>query len=336
VVYVPTDHLLWDFWLAPRRPGESYHLFHLQAPRDLPDPELRHGMATIGHAVSDDLVAWTPRPTAFVPGSPGSWDDRAIWTGSIVRHDGVAHFFYTAIQRGGFVQRIGLATSTDPALERWERHPANPILTADRRWYAPAAPRRRDGALSEDCRDPWVIRAPNEDAWYLFFTAGASSVPADERGVVGCARSTDLVRWEPLPPVVGPGEFGELEVPQVVELGGRWYLFFCTRKHSARRRARLGDQPAARWYGTHYLVADRPTGPYRLLTDEALVGDDAGTYYAGRIATDPNGRPVFLAWRQFDEGGAFLGGLSNPSPLAVLADGRLRVDTSALWPEAPR
>ena len=101
------------------------------------------------------------------------------------------------------------------------------------------------------------------------------------------------------------------------------------------RSIRVVTRIIRRWR-THYLVADRPTGPYRLLTDEALVGDDAGTYYAGRIATDPNGRPVFLAWRQLDEGGAFLGGLSNPSPLAVLADGRLRVDTSALWPEAPR
>jgi beta-fructofuranosidase len=319
--------MIWDFWLAPRRPGEPYHLFYLQAPRDLPDPEQRHWIATVGHAVSPDLIHWTERPPALTPGQPGSWDDRAIWTGSVVECEDRYYWFYTAINQREHVQRIGIATSDDPELVHWERHPNNPLVEADPRWYEKVSP---GGEQWEACRDPWVIADPSDGSWWMFFTARANSGPSDGRGVVGCARSRDLVHWEQFPPVTEPGEFGELEVPQVFALGGRWCMLFCTAKHSASRLARRGL--GADWFGTHYLVADELTGPYRLVTDEALVGDAAGTFYAGRVVADPNGRLVFLAWRRLDEQGRFLGALSDPSPLEVHPDGRLRVDATALWP----
>jgi beta-fructofuranosidase len=327
VVYLPSDRLVWDFWFAPKRLGEPYHLFHLQAPRNLLDPEQRHWVASVGHAVSQDLIHWIERPTALVPGSPESWDDRAIWTGSIVECDGRYYWFYTAVNQRDRIQRIGLATSTDPGLNQWERHPANPILEADSRWYEKADPTT---ANSEACRDPWVVADPADGTWWMFFTAGVNHGPSEGRGVVGCARSSDLVHWEQLPPVTRPGEFGELEVPQPFTLGGRWYMLFCTAKHSAARRARRGL--AADWFGTHYLVADALTGPYYLLTDVALVGDAQGTFYAGRVVEVPSGRLVFLAWRRLDDDGRFLGALSDPAAVELLPDGRLHVDKAALWP----
>ena len=344
VTFVLADRILWDFWFAPRPHGGPYHLFYLQAPRTLDDPEERHAVATVGHAVSDDLVRWSDRPIAFEAGPAGAWDDRAIWTGSMLEHNGTFYWFYTAHNhREYFVQRVGLATSTDPNLERWVRHPANPLLEADPRWYEKGDPDQR---RAEACRDPWVLRGEGEDPyWYMVYTARANGgsttrsqiaaspeqpiIPADGRGVIGFARSRDLIAWEPLPPVSDPGDFGDLEVPQPIRLGDRWYLLFCTAKHSAARLAWTG--PDGRWMGTHYLVADRVTGPWRLSTDEPLLADEAGTYYAGRIVDGPTGAPVLLAWRQWDDAGRFLGGLSNPAPVSVLADGRLAVDRTALW-----
>jgi hypothetical protein len=43
------DAWAWDFWTADD--GERHHLFSLNAPRDLADPELRHRAAGVGHAV---------------------------------------------------------------------------------------------------------------------------------------------------------------------------------------------------------------------------------------------------------------------------------------------
>ncbi|MGI8642846.1 MAG: family 43 glycosylhydrolase [Thermomicrobiales bacterium] len=254
MVFTPPKHLLWDFWLAPRRAGsdDPYHLFYLQASRDLPDAEMRHERATVGHAVSRNLIDWEERGIAFAPAPEGSWDDLAIWTGSIIAHEGTHYFFYTGRSRQDRIQRIGLATSTDPALGAWERYSDNPIVVADPRWYEQPDPINwRDG---QACRDPWVVFAPNEGVWYMFFTARANHGPVDSRGVVGLARSDDLLRWEQLPPVSDPGEFGHLEVPQPIKLDGKWCLFFCTNLHGAHRRKRISAE--ASWSGTHYLVGD--------------------------------------------------------------------------------
>src|SRR5207245_6502917 len=72
---------------------------------------------------------------ALHPGAAGEWDDLATWTGSVIGHDGRWFMLYSGVNRseGGLVQRIGLATSAD--LYVWEKHPANPILEADPRWY---------------------------------------------------------------------------------------------------------------------------------------------------------------------------------------------------------
>ncbi len=57
IVFDLPDSWVWDFWFADD--GERYHLFFLYASRALHDPDRRHLRASIGHAVSDDLVSWS-------------------------------------------------------------------------------------------------------------------------------------------------------------------------------------------------------------------------------------------------------------------------------------
>src|SRR3954452_16296261 len=169
------DHWLWDFWFATD--GDDVHVFYLQAPRSLGDPELRHHHATIGHAVSADLRTWRTLPDALGPGAPGAFDDLATWTGSVLRHDGRWHLFYTGVSRAedGRVQRVGRASSGD--LARWERH--GPVLEADPRWYEKLA----DGEGEEHWRDPWVVRDDETGRFHMLLTARAHHGPLDARGV---------------------------------------------------------------------------------------------------------------------------------------------------------
>ena len=67
------------------------------------------------------------------------------------------------------------------------------------------------------------------------------------------------------------------------------------------------------------------------LTDEPLVADMMGSYYAGKLVRDSAGALYFMAWRQWDEGGNFCGGLSDPADVHILPDGRLQVDPQQLW-----
>jgi beta-fructofuranosidase len=329
VVFIPEQHYLWDFRLVSPQEWRDqyglYHLFYLQAPRSLHDPMLRHGMATVGHAVSHDLRHWVYDGTVLEAGQPGSWDDRAIWTGSVTIRDGLAYMFYTGISQTEQVpiQRIGLAVSTD--LTHWERYPGNPLLEVDTRWYEPQSAELWD---EQTWRDPYVVYASDEGTYYMFLSARVNAGPYDGRGVIGLAHSIDLLSWEILPPVSIPGDFTEMEVPQVLLLNGRYYLLFCATRHAA---ARLSRTTGRGWVGTYYLIADTLTGPYYPLTDEPLVADIDDTYYAGKLIPGSAGALFFLAWRQWDDAGNFCGGLSDPAEVHVLPDGRLHVNTLQLW-----
>ena len=125
---------VWDFWFA--RDGGDYHIFYLQAPRSLGNPDLRQTHASIGHAVSKDLQNWDVQPDALAPSNlTDAWDNYATRTGSFIRHNGCWFMFYTGTNRTekGLIQRIGLATSYD--LIKWERYLEDPKIKIDPRWY---------------------------------------------------------------------------------------------------------------------------------------------------------------------------------------------------------
>ena len=315
---------VWDFWLV--RDGTDYHAFYLQAPRSLGDPELRHLNASIGHAVSKDLRHWRVLSDALSAGPPGAWDDRAVWTGCVVWARGRWHMFYTGVsaEDDTVVQRAGLATSED--LIRWRKHPKNPLIEADPRYYE----QRDESAVGRErmWRDPWVFRHLQTGDFHALITASATEGPTNGRGVVAHARSDDLVSWETLPPLTEPGDFYALEVPQLTKLGDRYYLLFSTwaEAHSARRREETGLDPAG---GTHYLVADDPLGPFRFSTHEFLVGDPLGSLYSGKLVEGPDGDPCFLAWRNFAPDGSFVGELDDPLPVSVDGEGNLRVERNS-------
>ena len=295
---------LWDFWTATQ--DDTVHLFFLHAPRSLGDPDLRHRNATVGHASSRDLRTWTRLPDALGRGEPGAFDDRATWTGSILRADGEWLMAYSGICDADDRQRIGFARSPD--LATWTR--GGPVLEADPRWYE-----------AETWRDPWLFH--HDGGVHMLLTARATTGPADGRGVVAHAWSGDLASWEVGPPVTDPGEFATLEVPQLERIGDRWRLLFSAHpdEHSAARRARTG-LPAEG--GTHVLSAASPLGPFEAEGDGFLVGDPVTHHYAGRLVHH-DGRWRFLAWREADGDAPFLGELSDPMDVGIAPSGRLVV-----------
>ncbi len=162
----------------------------------------------------------------------------------------------------------------------------------------------------------------------MWFTARAKEGAPDGRGVVGTAWSADLVNWRSEPPVTEPGDFGECEVPQYFAAGGRFYLLFSSsaRRTSAARLSRLAATGEAAETGTHYFLSENPRGPWRLGPMPFLAGDALSSLYAGRVAEDPSGRRVFLGFRGDSPADGFVGSISDPIPLAVEADGTLKLE----------
>lgn len=240
----------------------------------------------------------------------------------MIQQDGLWYLFYTGTTRAesGLVQRIGLATSPD--LISWTKFPDNPLMEADPRWYE-----LLDRAVWHDqaWRDPYVVRDPRTGVFHAFITARRKDGPPDARGVVGHATSTNLVDWNIHKPLEAPADFGHLEVPQVVEIEGRWYLFFSS-PYDTQSRARQA-RVTRRESGTHYLVGESMLGPYRNVTDDYLLGSDGETYayYSGRVHQDAAGQWYMFAFLNHGPDGQFVGDISDPMPLEVLPDGRLRV-----------
>ena len=314
-MYRPDDRWVWDFWTV--RDGDAWHLFHLQAPRSV-HPDERHWNASIGHAVSNDLVDWTTQPTALEPGPPGAWDDLALWTGSTIRHrSGRWLMAYTGLTREGSVavERIGLAWSDD--LRTWEKDPANPVLESDPTWY------ERPGATTwaHGWRDPYLLE--HGDGYAMLITARGLE-PADpyRRGAIALARSgVDAHTWVAGPPVAGTtGLLAQLEVPHLVPVGDRWALVFSTNTDGPWPRS---DADAPTLIGTFAMVGDSPVGPF---DGEPFVVDASadGSRYAGRVIAGGDGEdPVLMAFADAPAD-SFAGGVIDPLPVQLSSAGSTR------------
>lgn len=311
------DSWVWDFWFADD--GERYHLFFLYASRALHDPDRRHLRASIGHAVSDDMVSWSRVADALVRDDAPAFDEVATWTGSVVHaDDGTWYLFYTGVrfEDGRNVQRLGFATSPD--LMTWTRSPENPVVESDPRWYETAG---MSPWNEETWRDPWVFRDPGGDGWHLLVTARAIEGDSLTRGVVGHAVSADLHSWEVGPPLSEPAAdgFGQLEVMQVEEIEGRPVLLFACLPPQASDARRAESPRGAIWAAP----ADSLTGPFHIDAAYPLADDDL---YVGRLLRRrDDGTWLFFAFRHIDEDGAFVGGLTDPMPVSWQGD-RLVVD----------
>ena len=321
---------VWDFWTV--RDGATTHLFYLNAPRDIPQPDDRHARAVIGHASSTDLRNWTDHGVCLGPSPKPAWDDGTTWTGSTIkRPDGQWMMFYTGTTRRGGInlQRIGAALSRD--LHSWTKLLQNPILITDPRWYEVydfAAAEERPWH-DEAWRDPWVYPDPAGKGWRMLFTAREKSGPGDGRGVIAQATSPDLLNWTAGEPFFRIGHFGEMEVPQLFQIGAWWYCLFCNgAKNQAASYQPFGG--AFRHSGTHYLRARSAEGPFEMCEDRFLAGDPEWRLYAGRMVSGEGGRLYLMSFlNELPGGGGFGGTISDPMRLWQLPDGRLRADTRA-------
>ncbi|EWT00409.1 glycosyl hydrolase family 32 [Intrasporangium oryzae NRRL B-24470] len=312
---------VWDFWTVDD--GDRYHLFFLYASRALRDPHARHYRASVGHAVSSDLVSWERVADALVRSDAPAFDDLATWTGSVVRHpDGRWFMFYTGATldpSGANLQSIGYATSTD--LVTWDKAPG-PVLAADPRWYEKLS----DGLWHDEAfRDPWVVADPDGDGWHMLITARANHGEAFDRGVVGHAWSPDLETWELLPPLSEPVHgFGQLEVFQTADVDGRHVLLFnCLAEDTSAARRATGTTG-----GIWVTEVASPLGPINIGKAQQLTDD---SLYVGKFVTDrETGETKFLAFLNASDDG-FVGEISDPmlaswdGPTLVLSPVRERV-----------
>lgn len=269
-----------------------YHLFHLVLPN--------HDF--IAHAVSEDGLHWRRVDNALFIGHPGSWDDSMLWTMAISPdpyQKGQWRMFYTGLSRRDrqLTQRIGLAVSSD--LYCWEKRPTNWKSVERRRHEFP-----RNSAIPESLYDPnscfplephpqhyeatvkegrqWISwRDPfyfqDNGRSYLLCAGRVNVGPVVRRGCVAVSEEVDRECFESRPPLFFPGLYDDIEVPNLFQIEGEYYLI-----GSIREDAKI------RYWHTRSL--DQPWQTYH---DNVLL---AKGNYAGRICHDDKG---VLFWNFF-------------------------------------
>lgn len=329
----PPNKYVWDSWFAWH--GEELHAFYLQADKAACgfDPEARHNLASVGHAVWT-AGGWQECREALAARGNGAWDSLALWTGSVMQteRDQPYLMFYTSRSKEQAPlwtpsewqrpQHIGCAVSED--LLHWQRTPDS--------LRAPVIPNpgQRFGLDGVAWRDPYVVRlGANQYAALICARLQPNGDGFDAGGVVAYVTSPDLREWDATPRLIEtPREFYQMEVPQIFWRefadGLRCYLLFCAQERdcSPERQAR----GMACVTGTYYLQsALLPPGTTSIpaFHDSAQLLAE-GLYGGKLLKPETDEAPTLLGFPWADQSGHFIGGISDPSRVRFDADGTIR------------
>ncbi|MBD3260172.1 MAG: hypothetical protein GF334_00575 [Candidatus Altiarchaeales archaeon] len=310
--YKPEGKILWDSWFIKK--GGDYHVFYLQT-KATENPQDRHNSnVSIGHAASKNLVEWRELPYALEVGKPGSWDDLALWTGSVIKKGKTYFMFYTGRCRKAFwIQKIGLANSKD--LISWEKYEGNPLLEAKKYYYIDNRKNRlgKVGAW----RDPFVFWDEKSDNYYMLVSAREKNAGRQYNGCVAICSSKNLLDWKILPPIFSPKVFDEIETTQMIVKDGVYYLFFSTQKENlkpdyAEKNGLLG--------GLYCFYSNDLFGKYTPVNKNGVVLANEEKMYDIRLIHAEKNLYHAIGWLNKTKNKTFEGSLSQPFKIKIEKD----------------
>ena len=303
-MYAHAGHQIGDAWYYVDETNGTVHMFYLADPLD-------GGQRFIGHAVSRDLCRWDTLPPALRPGPPESWDDLLLCTGSIIARDGRYWLAYSATDTASStaeepyrVQRGGMAVSDD--IVAWHKLPDNPQTQVASPHYEEMSSGQRKMV---HWRDPFLF--DDGQAVYQLVCARRADGNVATRGTVALAVSVDMRQWEIRAPVEHDRCADEMEVPQVYEIDGRWYLVFCTlgRFLAPELAGRFEGQVPER--SNFAMVGDSPFGPFHIHGTGQIVRHPPDAYFYAAQVLRLHGNWYLLATTHDKPGNS----ISDPVPV---------------------
>ncbi len=272
---------MWDSWIYVQNEN-TYHLFYLETVDRIYDH--------IGHAVSTDLINWEELRSISVSGAPGSWNSRITLTGMVTPFQGKYYMLlggYAPENPDKAIEIIGRYVSDD--LENWQEDKSFPLLK-------PSFPYMTECDISCDCRH-WrdlSLSYDQNNQWFdgYLMTKVKPVSPDDFGTAVGHIRSRDLVHWEMLEPIARQKHFYNMEVPEVFEFNGRYYLTFSTNSLTGLK---INSSRGTALRGTFYLTSSSRNGPFTLPPDPFLIGSGHGHWesYVGRTLEQDDQRILY-------------------------------------------
>lgn len=299
----PGNHL-GDSWYYVD--GDTIHCFYLTCPTSIE----RHTAWDIGHASSANLVDWTIHDIILRKGDPDSYDGRCPATGSVIRFNQRYWLAYTGNWNGP-QPTVALAVSDD--LFRWEKLANNPVTSIDPAYYDDTPHRPPRDWLH--WRDPFLFE--HGGAVYHFVCANKNSGSIDERGALGLAKTSDMLTWQVLPPPEVDPVCTELECPQVIRAGNRFYLIFSAAPQFFSKAFQERYRGQLRELSSYAMVADSRFGPFHNYGSGQIFPPDYPLVpYANQLVFW-QGQPYLLGtvWNEQQDF------ITNPLPVEFTATG---------------
>jgi len=270
----------------------KYHLFYQHNPESL-----EWGTIHWGHATSDDLVHWQDLPLALSP-TPGTYDERGIWSGCLVDDNGVATILYTGVTGGLHEnQVVCIATSTDDDLCTWTKYEDNPLQLE-----------MPPDLTCSGFRDPYVWK--QDGIWKMVIGAGAENGPE----AVLLYEGETLYDWRYVAPLYVNDEQNEhiYECPNFFKLGDKWVLLV------SKMPASHVEYFVGLFWNNHFIVET-----HGFLGNHPL--------YAPFTFEDDKGRRLMIGWLQEmrsetdPQPNNWAGAMSIPMELMLLDNNQLAV-----------
>lgn len=252
----------------------QFHLFYQYHPYST-----QWGPMHWGHAVSDDLLRWQPRPCALAPDTPADKD--GCFSGSAIPlPDGRLLLAYTGVTGAGSPdslrqnQCIAIGDGTD-----FEKSPMNPVLPAD---LLPEAFSR------QDFRDPKIWQ--EADGTYRMVTGNRHRTQC---GTILLFRSLDALHWQLAGEIDSSrNEYGQMwECPDLFLLNGTTVLLVSPQEMRATGEFHPG-------YGTVVLTGTFDESACRFTRKNVHPIDCGFSFYAPQTTLAPDGRRIMIGWME--------------------------------------
>lgn len=246
-----------------------------------------------GHARSRDLVRWEHLPIALWP-SEAQGEEHVFSGAASLLGDGRPILFYTSVGPDRPNEQRA-ALPLDAQGIKWEKHPANPILTT----------KLPDGTtLGPGMRDPFPFRVGDR----TFLVVGGDT---DKESVIPIWEAADpsLWKWD-YRGIAWRAPKSEMEFPECPNffpLDGRFVLL------------------TSPYRPVEYRVGDFDLGSYTFKPVAQGRLDASDQFYATNTATAPTGECILFGWvRGFEAGRGWHGVLALPRVLTIGPDGHPR------------
>lgn len=298
-----------DSWYA--FDGVRHHAFFLEYPED-GDPAGCWNQQTVGHSSSADLLHWQYHGTVL-RAVPGTWNDKGIATGSVVKRGDVWYMLYTGnawAGEGGF----GLAESRD--LDSWRPCGDAPVIA---RGQPVTAYYEGKAYVCRLLADPYLLPQAIDGYTYAYVNAHTDG-PVNQRGCQLLMRTRDLLHWEPYT-IAALTACDRMKTAQVWEHGGRWYMYY-----GAVYAEQTPDGPRDGRRANVVLTAVAFDGPYRSAGASVLT-IPGESFYIAKVLSRPGGPDWLLANQLRDRGSRVIG----PYAVAYPPEGGITLHEIASW-----